>query len=82
MRAVRADDDLALTADPSQEWLPVEVQRKTGSTWTKVAEGYTAEPPNQGRYQTVLTGSPMSNSRRPCANQANGMIVPEKRSDG
>lgn len=44
---------VSVSSDPGQPWLPVSVQRQSGSTWTTVVTGATAE---SGVYTTVLTG--------------------------
>ena len=38
---------------PNQPWLPVDIQRQNGTSWTKVAGGYTDET---GSYDATLTG--------------------------
>ena len=40
-------------ASPNQPWLPVEIQRQNGSSWTKVSGGYTDDT---GSYDATLTG--------------------------
>jgi len=45
--------NVSVSSDPAQPWLPVTVQRQSGSTWAAVAQGSTAE---NGVYTTVLTG--------------------------
>lgn len=52
--------NINVSADPAQSWLPVSVQRQTGSTWTTLAEGFTGE---NGLYSTVLTGQPTGNQQ-------------------
>ncbi|MFG1602791.1 lamin tail domain-containing protein [Actinoplanes sp. NPDC049265] len=42
-----------VVSEPGQAYLPVEIQRQSGSSWAKVADGQTAE---SGVYSTVLTG--------------------------
>jgi hypothetical protein len=45
--------NVSVFSDPGQPWLPVAVQRQSGTTWTTDVAGSTAE---NGVYTTVLTG--------------------------
>jgi hypothetical protein len=42
-----------VVSEPGQAYLPVKVQRQSGSTWETLVEGQTAE---SGIYSTILTG--------------------------
>jgi hypothetical protein len=42
-----------VSPSPNQPYLPVEIQRQNGSSWTKVSGGYTD---NSGSYDATMTG--------------------------
>jgi Lamin Tail Domain len=45
---------------PDQPWLPVDIERQSGSGWTKVAGGYTDDT---GSYDATLTGQGAGTTR-------------------
>lgn len=51
---------VSVSADPAQPWLPVAVQRQSGTTWTTVVRGSTLE---NGLYAHTLTGQPSGTQR-------------------
>jgi hypothetical protein len=42
-----------VAASPNQPWLPVQIQRQSGTSWTTVSGGYTDD---SGSYDATLTG--------------------------